>query len=161
MMMTTTTTTTLQHTTSLCVYLVSYLPFLHVEFAWDGFSSQGISGILQRNHQPLLFSLSFSPSSCSKYFKTRNSWEMQHPLSLEHLQLCFVCDLCKNISRIQVLVILLFYNPTTPIKLKLGLQIGGRLLIVTHQHQPDYLANRKQRAVNKFDLSIFIRLLQG
>jgi hypothetical protein len=113
MMTTTTTTTTLQHTTSLCVYLVSYLPFLHVEFAWDGFLSQGISGILQRNHQPLLFSLSFSPS-CSKYFKTRNSWEMQHPLSLEHLQRCFVCDLCKNISRIQVLVIYFFTTLPPP-----------------------------------------------
>jgi hypothetical protein len=79
-------------------------------FAWDGFLSQGISGILQRNHQPLLFSLSFSPS-CSKYFKTRNSWDMQHPLSLEHLQRCFVCDLCKNISRIQVLVIKFFTTP--------------------------------------------------
>ncbi len=32
MMTTTTTTTTLQHTPSLCVYLVSYLPFLHVDF---------------------------------------------------------------------------------------------------------------------------------
>ncbi len=92
MMTTTTTTTTLQHTTSLCVCLVSYLPFLHVDFALDGFLSQGI---LQRDHQPLLFSLSFSPS-CSNYFKTRNSWEMRHPLSsLEHLQRCFVRHLAK------------------------------------------------------------------
>ncbi len=34
--------------------------------------------------------------------------------------------------------------PTSPIKLKLGLQIGGRLLMVPHLDQSNYLANQKQ-----------------
>jgi hypothetical protein len=41
---------------------------------------------------------------------------------------------CKNISHIQVLVTNFF--PTPPIKLKLGLQVGGRLLIATQMDQP-------------------------
>jgi hypothetical protein len=40
------------------------------------------------------------------------------------------------------LVIYIF--PTLPIKLKLGLQIGGRLLIATHLDQPNYLGNQQQ-----------------
>ncbi len=38
---------------------------------------------------------------------------------------------CKNISDIKVLVINFF--PTPPIKLKPGLQVGGRLLIPSHK----------------------------
>jgi len=53
---------------------------------------------------------------------------------------------CKNISHIQVLVTNFF--PTPPIKLKLGLQVGGRLLITTHLDQSNYLANQKLGAVN-------------
>jgi hypothetical protein len=66
---------------------------------------------------------------------------------------------CKNISGIQVLVINFF--PTLPIKLKLGLQVGGRLLLATHLDQSNYLANQKQGAVNKYDLIVFITLFRG
>jgi len=45
--------------------------------------------------------------------------------------------------------------------LKLGLQIGGRLLTATHLDQSNYLANEKQRAASKYDLTVFIRLFQG
>jgi len=66
---------------------------------------------------------------------------------------------CKNISYIQVLII--YFFPTPPIKLKLGLRIGGRLLIATHLDQSNYLTNQQEGAVNKFDLTVFIRLFQG
>jgi hypothetical protein len=47
---------------------------------------------------------------------------------------------------------------TLPIKLKLGLQIGGRLLITTHLDQSNYITNqKKQGAVKKYDLTLFIR----
>jgi hypothetical protein len=49
---------------------------------------------------------------------------------------------CKNISHFQVLVIYLF--ATLPIKLKLGLQISGRLLKAIHLEQSNYLANQNQ-----------------
>jgi hypothetical protein len=39
---------------------------------------------------------------------------------------------------------------------KLGVLVGA-----THLDQSNYLANRKQRAVNKYDLTLFIRLFQG
>jgi len=65
---------------------------------------------------------------------------------------------CKNISYIQVLII--YFSPTPPIKLKLGLQIGGRLLIATHLDQSNYRTNQKQGALNNFDLTVFIRLFQ-
>jgi hypothetical protein len=64
-----------------------------------------------------------------------------------------------NISHIQVLVT--YFFPTTSIKLKLGLKICGRLLIATHLDQSNYLDNQKQGAVNKYDLTVLIRLLQG
>ncbi len=51
--------------------------------------------------------------------------------------------------------------PTPPISLKMGLQIGGRLLVATHLDQSNYLANQKQGAVNKYDLTVFIKLFQG
>ncbi len=44
---------------------------------------------------------------------------------------------------------------------KLGLQICGILLIATHLDQSNYLDNQKQGAVNKYDLTLLIRLLQG
>jgi hypothetical protein len=70
-----------------------------------------------------------------------------------------MCDPAKIIPHIQVLVIYCF--PTPPRKLKLGLQIGGRLLIAIHLDQSNYLANQKQGAVNKYNLTLFIRLFQG
>jgi hypothetical protein len=65
---------------------------------------------------------------------------------------------CKNISHIQVLVTNFF--PTPPIKLKLWLEVSGRLVIATHLDQSNYLPNQKQGALNKYDLIVFIRLLQ-
>jgi hypothetical protein len=54
------------------------------------------------------------------------------------------------------------FFPTPPIKLKLGFQIGGRLLIATHLDQSNYLANDRQGAANKNDLTPFIRVgLEG
>jgi hypothetical protein len=45
--------------------------------------------------------------------------------------------------------------PTPPIKLKLGLQEGGRLLIATHLDQWNYLPNQKhQGAVDKHDFTL-------
>jgi hypothetical protein len=40
-------------------------------------------------------------------------------------------------------------------------QVRGRLLIATHLDRSNYLANEKQGIVNKYDLTIFIRLFQG
>jgi hypothetical protein len=54
-----------------------------------------------------------------------------------------------------------FSHPTLPIKMKLGLQTGGRLLMATHLNQWNYLANQKQGAVNKYDLTVFVRLFHG
>jgi hypothetical protein len=66
---------------------------------------------------------------------------------LEHLHQCSVCDPAKIISHIQVLVTSFF--PTPPIKLKLWLEVGGRLVIATHLDQSNYLGNQKQGALNK------------
>jgi hypothetical protein len=66
---------------------------------------------------------------------------------------------CTNISHIRVLVTNFF--PTPPIKLKLWLEVGGRLVIATHLDQSNYLANQKQGALKKYDLIVFIRVLQG
>jgi hypothetical protein len=63
---------------------------------------------------------------------------------------------CKNISHIQVLVTNSFPTPLT-----MWLEVGGRLVIATHLDQSNYLANHKQGALNKHDLIVFIRLLQG
>jgi hypothetical protein len=46
---------------------------------------------------------------------------------LQHLQLCSVCDPAKKKFLTSEFSYLLFF-PTPPIQLKLGLQIGGRLL---------------------------------
>jgi len=80
--------------------------------------------------------------------------------TLEHLQQCSVCNPAKHISHIQVLVTYSLFS-TPPLKLKLGLQIGGRLLTATHLDQSNYLANEKQRAASRYDLTVFIRLFQG
>jgi hypothetical protein len=61
-------------------------------------------------------------------------------------------------THIQVLVRLTNRFPTPPIKLKLELQVGGRLLIATHLDQSNYIANQKQGAVNKYYLIVFIRM---
>jgi hypothetical protein len=55
-------------------------------------------------------------------------------------------------SHIQVLDTNFF--PTPPIKVKLGVLVGGRLLLATHLDQSNYLAI--QGAVNKYDLTPFI-----
>jgi hypothetical protein len=56
-------------------------------------------------------------------------------------------------------------NPLEPIKLSSQSEQGAsrRLLIIaTHLNQSNYLANQKQgAAVNKYDLTVFIRRLQG
>jgi len=67
--------------------------------------------------------------------------------------------LCKSISHIQVCLTNIF--PTQPIKLKQELQICGRVLIATHLDHWNYLANQTQGVVSKYDLSVFITLLQG
>ncbi len=67
---------------------------------------------------------------------------------------------CENMSHIQVLVDTNFF-PTPPIKVKLGVLVDGRLLIATHLDQSNYLANQKQRTVNKYDLTLFITLFQA
>jgi hypothetical protein len=53
------------------------------------------------------------------------------------------------------------YFPTPPTKLKLGLQVGGRLLVATHSEQSNYLPNQKQGAVNEYDLTVFMTLFEG
>jgi len=63
---------------------------------------------------------------------------------------------CKTVSHIPVLVI--YFFPIQPIKLKLGLQIGGRLLIATHLDQSNYLDNHKPEVVNKYNLIAFSTL---
>jgi hypothetical protein len=40
--------------------------------------------------------------------------------------------------------LVIYFFPTPPIKLKLGLQIGGRPLIAAHLDQSNYLANQQQ-----------------
>jgi hypothetical protein len=39
--------------------------------------------------------------------------------------------------------LVIYFFPTTPIKLKLGLQIGGKLLIATHLDQTKCVANQQ------------------
>ncbi len=66
---------------------------------------------------------------------------------------------CKDTSHIQALVIYLFPTPT--IKLKLGLQIGGRVLLPNHQNQSLSLADQKQgTAVRSYLFVLFSRGLR-
>ncbi len=51
---------------------------------------------------------------------------------------------CKNISHIQVLVT--YFLPTPPIKLKLGVQIGGETTIANHKDQSLWSASQEQGA---------------
>ncbi len=39
--------------------------------------------------------------------------------------------------------------------------MGGGLLIATHLDQSNYLSNQKQGAVNKYDLTEFVKTLPG
>jgi hypothetical protein len=64
---------------------------------------------------------------------------------------------CRNISHIQGLVNNFF--PTPPIELKLEPWVGERLLIATHLDQSSYLTI--PRAINKYDMCVYIRLFQG
>jgi hypothetical protein len=73
---------------------------------------------------------------------------------------------CKNISHIEVLVINFFPNPS--IKLKLGLQVGGRLLIPTHKstNQTIYpIRSSREQSINTIWLCLLDwnvpRLVQG
>jgi hypothetical protein len=56
---------------------------------------------------------------------------------------------------------LLTFFPTAPVKLKLELQVGGRLVIATHWDQSNYLPNQKHGATHKYDLSVVITPLPG
>jgi len=49
------------------------------------------------------------------------------------------------------------FFPTPPIKLKMGLQGGGRLSIATHLDQSNYLANQKHGIVNTYELTMLIK----
>jgi len=61
--------------------------------------------------------------------------------ALEHLHWCSVCDLAK-IFLTSIFSYLLF--TTSRVKVKRGLQIGGRLLVAPHLEQSNYLANQQQ-----------------
>jgi len=50
---------------------------------------------------------------------------------------------CKNISHIQVKLVTFFFQPH-PIKPKLEMQWGEKLLIKTHLDQSDYVANEQE-----------------
>jgi hypothetical protein len=54
--------------------------------------------------------------------------------------------LCKNISYIPIWVI--YFLPTSAVKLTLGLQIGGRLLIRNYLDQSLWSTNQKTRSSN-------------
>jgi hypothetical protein len=58
--------------------------------------------------------------------------------------------------------LVIYYSPTPPIKLRLGLLMSGRLLIATHLDQSNYLANQLQAlgfAVSITSLSIRCKIL--
>jgi len=61
---------------------------------------------------------------------------------------------CKHIFDIHVFVIILL--ATTPIKVKLGLQV-----ITTPFDQSNSLPNQKQGEVTKYNLTVFIRQFQA
>jgi hypothetical protein len=65
-------------------------------------------------------------------------------MPLVHLHQGSVCDPAKLFF---TFLITKFFR-TPPIKLKLGLQVGSRLLRATHLDQSNYLTNQKQGAVN-------------
>jgi hypothetical protein len=46
-------------------------------------------------------------------------------------------------------LLLIFSNPNDD---KLGLELGGKLLIGTHLDESNYLANEKHGAINKYNL---------
>ncbi len=60
------------------------------------------------------------------------------------------CHSCKCILHVMMQKyfwhpsLVFYFSPTPPIKLKLGLHIGGRLLTANHLDQSEYLANQKQ-----------------
>jgi hypothetical protein len=58
---------------------------------------------------------------------------------VEHLQRCSLCDPSKMFSRPSLVI----YSFATPITLKLGQQMGGRLLIGNHLEQSLWRANQK------------------
>jgi hypothetical protein len=64
----------------------------------------------------------------------------------------------RKISHTQLLVTKFF--PTPPVNLRLGVQVGGRLLIANYLDQSNYLTNQKHGAINKCDLTVFFTLFQ-
>ncbi len=78
--------------------------------------------------------------SCSSIQKFRGNYEAVLMVPLEGLQVCSVCDLAK-IFFTSTFSYFVFYNPI--IKLKLGQQIGGKLLIANHLEQSVWWANQK------------------
>jgi hypothetical protein len=94
------------------------------------------------------------------FAEEEKSWSFGCTYNLEHFHhQRSVCD-SANICDSHIQVLLTNFFPTSPIKLKLRLkQVGGTLLIATtHLDQSNYLPNQKQRAINKFDLIVLIRL---
>jgi hypothetical protein len=71
-------------------------------------------------------------------------------MHLVHLHQRSVCDPAK----LFLTFFITNFFPTPPIKLKLGLQVGSRLLRATHLDQSNYLANQKQGSVNKYDWTV-------
>ncbi len=94
--------------------------------------------------------LSMQCKQCSNSFiKVLYEWHFPcwrscldfHHSHSEHLQL--LCDSAKIFLPSKFIYL---FIPTPPIKLKLGLQIGGSLLIANHLDQSLWLANQKQGA---------------
>ncbi len=70
--------------------------------------------------------------------------QLMHIVLLEQPQQSSICDLTKILLTPKLSYLL---SATLPIKLKLRLQIGGRLLIANRLDQPLRLANQKPGAV--------------
>jgi hypothetical protein len=94
--------------------------------------------------------LSLFLKSLHSLFSTLERW---FSLSLSYI---FIQQVCLSVS--QSVTVANFFS-TPPIQLKL--QVGGRLLISTHLDQSNHLANEKQGVVNKYVLTLFIRLFQS
>jgi len=97
---------------------------------------------LYYNHQGLQASLGIYKSleASTMYRGFSRTWRVAEK-ALEHLHWCSVCDLAK-IFLTSMFSYLLF--TTSRVKVKRGLQIGGRLLVATHLEQSNYLANQQQ-----------------
>ncbi len=83
------------------------------------------------------------------------SWINANVFTHANTQLCVQClywfhfayQVVLNIGPTKIFshqIWVIYFFPTSPIKLKLRLQIGGRLIIATHLDQSNYLANQRQ-----------------